>query len=89
MTKAPGFWLEDWEGEPQATGKYTREIGRRRSLEVTRAWLMNLGLSTELCTHGSDPEQLARDLGNSDNGNHAGQWVVVHGEDRASKGELK
>lgn len=27
VTKAPVFWLEDWEGEPQATGKYTRRLG--------------------------------------------------------------
>lgn len=79
MTKAPGFWLEDW-GEPLGNWKVHKgDFGEGGTQKSDPSGLWTLGLNTELCRHGSDPDQLARDFGNSNNGNNASQSVVAHG----------
>lgn len=42
MTKAPGFWLEDW-GEPQQLESTQGRLWRGRSSEKWPKWFMNFG----------------------------------------------
>lgn len=72
VTKAPDFQPEDREGEPQPTGKCTREIAKRKELgRVTLKAAYELWGSALSCAHmGLTPSSLPETLGTQLRGDH-------------------